>query len=66
MSGFLWNPDMARNRRLGGWECIQLIAIDYHTVAGTARVECKGDQRSKRARWSESGMDSDSLTETQE
>ena len=49
---------MAGNRRLGGWEHIWLIAIDYHTVAGTARAECKGDRRSKRARQSESGTDS--------
>ena len=57
---------MAGNGRSGGRECIQLIAIDYHTVTGTARAECKGDRGSKRARQSESGMDSDSLTETQE
>ena len=57
---------MARNRRSGGWEHIRLIAIDYHTVAGAAGAECKGDRRSKRARWLESGTDSNSLTETQE
>ena len=57
---------MAGNGRSGGWERVQLIAIDYHTVAGTAGVECKGDRRSKRARQSESGTDSDGLMETQE
>ena len=51
--------------RSGGWERVQLIAIDYHTVAGTAGAECKGDQRSKKARWSESGTDSNGLMETQ-
>ena len=58
--------NMAGNRRSGGWEHVQLIAIDYHTVAGTAGAECKGDQRLKMARWPESGTDSNSLTETQE
>ena len=48
---------MARNGRSGGQEHVWLIAIDYHTVAGTTGVECKGDQRSKMARWLESGMD---------
>ena len=43
MFGFRRNPDVAGNGRSGGWECVWLIAIDYHTVAGTARVECKGD-----------------------
>ena len=57
---------MAGNRRSGGWEHIWLIAIDYHTVTGTAGAECKGDQRSKRARQSESRTDSDGLMETQE
>ena len=28
--------------KVGGRERVQLIAIDYHTVAGTARVEYKG------------------------
>ena len=56
---------MAGNGRSGGQECVQLIAIDYHTAAGTAGAECKGDQRSKMARWPESGMDSGGLTETQ-
>ena len=36
---------MARDERLGGWECVQLIAIDYHTVGGTDGAECKGDRR---------------------
>ena len=63
--GFQRNPDVTGNGRSRGREHVQLIAIDYHTVAGTAGAECKGDQRSKKARWSESGMDSDSLTETQ-
>ena len=57
---------MAGNGRLGGQERVQLIAIDYHTVAGTAGAECKGDQRSKMARQLESGTDSNGLTETQE
>ena len=65
MFGFQRNPDIARNGRLGGRERVQLIAIDYHTVAGTAGVECKGDQRLKRARRLESGTDSNGLTETQ-
>ena len=39
--GFRRNPDVARDKRSGGWEHVQLIAIDYHTAAGTARVECK-------------------------
>ena len=56
---------MAGNRRSGGWERIQLIAIDYHIVAGTARAECKGDRRSKVARRLESGTDSGGLMETQ-
>ena len=43
MFGFLRNPDIAGNRRLGVWKRVWLIAIDYHTVAGTAGVECKGD-----------------------
>ena len=34
---------MARDERSGGQECVWLIAIDYHTVAGTAGAECKGD-----------------------
>ena len=66
MCGFRRNPDVAGNGRSGGWECVWLIAIDYHTAAGTAGVECKGDRRSKMARQLESGMDSDGLTETQE
>ena len=65
MFGFRRNPDVARHGRSGGQKHIQLITIDYHTVAGTAGAECKGDRRSKRARRSESGTDSDSLTETQ-
>ena len=65
MFGFLRNPDVTGNGRSGGQERIQLIAIDYHTVTGTAGMECKGDRRSKKARRSESGTDSDSLTETQ-
>ena len=66
MCRFRRNPDIAQNRKLGGQVHVWLIAIDYHTVAGTARIECKGDQRSKKARRSESGMDSDGLIETQE
>ena len=56
---------MARNGRSGGQERVWLIAIDYHTVAGTARAESKGDRRSKAARRPESGTDSSGLTETQ-
>ena len=63
---FRRNLDIAGNRRLGGQECIWLIAIDYHTVTGTASVECKGDQRSKRPRQLKSRTDSDGFTETQE
>ena len=64
--GFRRNPDVAGSGRSGGQERIRLIAIDYHTAAGTAGAECKGDRRSKIARWPESGMDSSGLTETQE
>ena len=32
---------MARDERSGGWEHVWLIAIDYHTAAGTAGAECK-------------------------
>ena len=63
--GFRRNPDMARHGRSGGRERVQLIAIDYHTVTGTAGAECRGDRRSKRARQSESILDSDGLAETQ-
>ena len=31
----------------GGWKRIWPIAINYCTVTGTARAECRGDQRSK-------------------
>ena len=48
--GFLWNPNMAGHGRSGGRERIRLIAIDYHAATSTARVESKGDQRSKVAR----------------
>ena len=65
MFRFRRNPDVARNGGSEGWERIWLIAIDYHTVTGTARAECKGDQRLKKARRSESRTDSDGLTETQ-
>ena len=34
---------MAGHGRSGGWKRVRLIAIDYHTVAGTAGAECKGD-----------------------
>ena len=40
---FQRNLDVAGNRRSGGQKHVQLIAIDYHTVAGTAGAECKGD-----------------------
>ena len=46
--GFQRNPDIAGNRGSEGQKRVQLIAIDYRTVAGTAGVECKGDRRSKR------------------
>ena len=32
---------MAGDERSGGWERVWLIAIDYHTAASTAGVECK-------------------------
>ena len=57
---------MAGNRRLGDWEHVRLIAIDYHTAIGTAGMECKGGQRLKMARQLESRTDSGGLTETQE
>ena len=66
MCGFQRNPDVAGNGRLGGWERIWLIAIDYHAVTSTAGAESKGDQRSKVARQPESVPDSGSLTKTQE
>ena len=47
MFGFRRNPDVAGNGGSGGRKRVWPIAIDYRTVAGTARVECKGDQRSK-------------------
>ena len=47
MFGFRRNPDIAGNGRLGGCKHVRPIAIDYHTVAGTAGAECKGDRRSK-------------------
>ena len=47
MFGFRRNPDVAGNGGSGGQKHVWLIAIDYHTVAGTAGVECKGDRRSK-------------------
>ena len=49
---------MARNGRSGGWEHVQLIAIDYHAATGTAGTGYKGDQRLKVARWPESIPDS--------
>ena len=55
-----------RKRKIKGWKCIRLIAINYHSATSTAGTECKGDRRLKRARQSESGTDSDGLTETQE
>ena len=56
---------MARNRRSGGQEHVQLIAIDYHAATGTARTEYKGDQSLKAARQLGSRTDSGGLTETQ-
>ena len=40
---FQRNLDMAGNGRLGGWEHVWLIAIDYQAATGTAGTECKGD-----------------------
>ena len=45
--GFQRNPDVAGNGRSEGRKRVWPIAIDYRTVAGTARVGCKGDRRSK-------------------
>ena len=45
--GFRRNPDVAGNGGLGGWKRLRPIAIDYRTVAGTARAECRGDRRLK-------------------
>ena len=45
--GFQRNPDVARNGGSEGRKRVRPIAIDYCTVAGTARAECKGDRRSK-------------------
>ena len=45
--GFLWNPNVAENGRSEGRKRVRPIAIDYHTVAGTAGAGCKEDQRSK-------------------
>ena len=52
---------MAGNRRSGGQEHVQLIAIDYHAATGTAGTGYRGDQRSKRARQPESETDSGGL-----
>ena len=41
MFGFRRNPDVARNRGSGGRKRVRPIAIDYHTVAGTARADAK-------------------------
>ena len=48
--------------KVRGREHVWLIAIDYHAATGTAGMGYRGDQRSKRARRLESGMDSGSLT----
>ena len=45
--GFRRNPDVAENGRSEGRKRVRPIAIDYRTVAGTARAECEGDRRSK-------------------
>ena len=55
-----------QKQKIKGWKCIWLITIDYCSATGTARTECKGDRRLKRARRSESVLDSNGLTETQE
>ena len=55
--GFRRNPDIAGNGWSEGQKRVWLIAIDYRTVAGTARAGCKGDQRSK-------GPDNQSLEQT--
>ena len=41
MFRFQRNLNVAGDERSGGWECDQLIAIDYHTATGTAGAECK-------------------------
>ena len=51
-----------QGRKVGGQKCVQLIAIDYHAATGTAGTGYRGDQRSKVARWPESGTDSGGLT----
>ena len=61
LGGRIADPNTG-NGRSGGQEYVRLIAIDYHAATGTARMECKGDQRSKVARWLESRMDSGGLT----
>ena len=48
-------------QKVGGWECVWLIAIDYHAVTGTAGTGYRGDRRSKRARQPESRTDSGSV-----
>ena len=55
-SGHSWG------QKVGGWEHVRLIAIDYHAVTGTAGMGYRGDQRSKRARQPESRTDSGGLT----
>ena len=50
-----------QERRIEGWECVRLIAIDYHTATGTARMGYKEDQRLKVSRQPESGTDSGGL-----
>ena len=55
--GFRRNPDVTGNGRSEGQKRVRPIAIDYCTVAGTARAGCKGDRRSK-------GPDSQSLEQT--
>ena len=47
MFGFRRNPDVAGNGRSEGRKRVRPIAIDYRTVAGTARAGYKGDRRSK-------------------
>ena len=44
-----------QERKIKGWKCIRLIAIDYRSATGTAGMRCR---RSKSASWPESVPDS--------
>ena len=52
-----------QGQKVGGWKCVQLIAIDYYAATGTARTGYRGDQRLKVASWPESQMDSGGIME---